>query len=446
MLRALVCFSLALLVAGSPAAQTIQQTVTSGAPVPTQNAPLTVTLQDALALAKANEPNYRAAVTEAGLAHQDRVQARAGLLPAINYTTQYLYTQGNRTPTGVFIANNSVHEYMAQGNGHEEINLAGGGVAEYRRAAAAEALARAKQEVAARGLVVAVVQNFYGLIVAQRGYANAQQAATEAQHFLTITQQLERGGEVANADVIKARIQANTSRQNLAEAQLAMEKARLSLAVLIFPSFNENFAVVDDLDLGPPLPPIEEAENLAARNNPELRAAMAALQVARRDLQSAWAGHFPTLALDVWYGIDAPHFATYEPDRTRNLGYSAAATLTLPVFNWGATQSKVKQAQLRRTQSEVELSAAQRGAIADLRNFYAEAQTARSERDSLRQSAELAAESLRLTNLRYQSGEATALEVVDAQNTLIQARNAYDQGEARYRTALATLQTVTGSF
>ena len=55
-------------------------------------------------------------------------------------------------------------------------------------------------------------------------------------------------------------------------------------------------------------------------------------------------------------------------------------------------------------------------------------------------------ESLRLTNLRYQAGEATALEVVDAQTTLLQARNAYDDGLVRYRLALANLQTLTGAF
>lgn len=77
----------------------------------------------------------------------------------------------------------------------------------------------------------------------------------------------------------------------------------------------------------------------------------------------------------------------------------------------------MKQAQLRKTQSEVELSAAQRQAVANLRNFYSEAQTAHAELNTLRESAELAADSLRLTNLRYQAGEATALEVVDAQNT-----------------------------
>jgi hypothetical protein len=42
--------------------------------------------------------------------------------------------------------------------------------------------------------------------------------------------------------------------------------------------------------------------------------------------------------------------------------------------------------------------------------------------------------------LRYQAGEATALEVVDAQNTVTLARNAYDDGLARYRIALANLE------
>ena len=43
------------------------------------------------------------------------------------------------------------------------------------------------------------------------------------------------------------------------------------------------------------------------------------------------------------------------------------------------------------------------------------------------------ADSLRLATLRYQSGEATALEVVDAQNTLATARNNFDDGQVRYR-------------
>ena len=84
--------------------------------------------------------------------------------------------------------------------------------------------------------------------------------------------------------------------------------------------------------------------------------------------------------------------------------------------------------------------------VADLKTFYSEAQISRSELDSLRSSADLSAESLRLTTLRYQAGEATVLEVVDAQNTLTLAQNALGDGQVRFRVALANLQTLTGTF
>ncbi|HEV2022131.1 MAG TPA: TolC family protein [Terriglobales bacterium] len=196
---------------------------------------MTLTLEDALQRARVNSPQFHAAVTEAGIAHEQKVQGRAALLPSVTYSAQYFYTQGNGTPAGRFIANNGVHEYVSLGNAHQVVALAQ--FAEYRRASAAEALARARAEVAARGLVVTAVQSYYGLVVAQRKYATAQEAAGEAQRFLSISQALERGGEVAHSDVIKAQLQANDRQRDFQEAQLAMEKARLSLAVLLFPTF-----------------------------------------------------------------------------------------------------------------------------------------------------------------------------------------------------------------
>ena len=42
---------------------------------------VTLTLEDALTRAKANSPQFQAALTQLGLAREDRVQARAALLP-----------------------------------------------------------------------------------------------------------------------------------------------------------------------------------------------------------------------------------------------------------------------------------------------------------------------------------------------------------------------------
>ena len=409
------------------------------------DAPLTLTLHDALGRARANSPQLLSAVADAKIAHEDRTQARAALLPTVNYGTQYLYTQGNGTPSGRYIANNAVHEYISQGDIHEVLPASGFELADYRRAAAMEAVAQAKAEVASRGLVVTVVQLYYGLVVAERKYSTAQQADQQAQRFLTITQDLERGGEVAHADVIKAQLQFNQAQRDLQEARLSMEKARLDLAVLLFPDLNQNFGVVDDLDLAPSLPPFEEVQAMAQRQNPDLRAAAAFVRQASLEVSIARSGYLPSLTLDYWYGIDAIHFAT-RTEGIPNLGYSAQATLLVPIWNWGATRSKVRQADLRRQQARAQLSLAQRQLLSNLQEFFHEAELARSQVDTLHNSADLAADSLRLTTLRYQGGEATVLEVVDAQNTLRQARNTYDDGRARYRLALSNLQTLTGSF
>jgi len=424
---------------------------TSGAP---SNAPLTLTLQDALERAKKNNPEYRAAMTEFGVARQDRVQSRAALLPSVNYNAAFLYTEGTGTPAAKFIANNGVHEYISQGNVHQDISLAT--IAGYRRASAAEAAARARSEIAARGLVVTVVQTYYGFVVAQRKYSTAQRAASEAQRFFGISQKLEHGGEVAHSDVIKAQIQTQQQQRDLQEAELEMNRSRLELAVLVFPDFNENFSVVDDLQMPEPLPSFPEVQAAAANKNPELRAALAALRQASQEVAVAWNGFLPSLSLDYFYGIDANHFAVNQNavnqngpiagQQVRNLGYAATATLQLPIWNWGSNRSKVKQADLRQQQARVELSFTQRQLLAKLQTLYKEAETARSELESLNQSAELAAESLRLTTMRYQAGESTVLEVVDAQNTLTFARNAFNDGQARFRVALANLQTLTGAI
>lgn len=430
----------------------------SGSPPQTQatatdsQAPTVVTLKDAVQRARNLDPTYRTALTAAGVAHEDHVQARAALLPSLVYENTYLYTQGLSLPRDLttdtrYIANNGVHEYISQGNAHEVIS--GTQFADYNRTAAAAAAAKANADVAARGLVATVVKTYYAEIVARRKYANAQLAADEAKRFFDLTQKLEQGGEVAHSDVIKAQLTANDTQRALRDAQLEMDRSHLELAVLIFPNFNQDFSTVDDLRLPPPLPAMQELEEQAKTKNPELYAAMQAANAAGLEVLAAKAAYLPTLTLDYFYGIDANHFAVYTPSPdgpARNLGYSASATLNIPIWNWGATKSKVRQSELRREQAQIELSAAQRKLIADLKSFYAEAEGAKIQLDLLQQSADLAAESVRLTNLRYQAGEATALEVVDAQNSLVTARNNYDDGEARYRLAIANLQTLTGVF
>ena len=65
---------------------------------------------------------------------------------------------------------------------------------------------------------------------------------------------------------------------------------------------------------------------------------------------------------------------------------------------------------------------------------------------ALRRAIATAGESLRLTRMRYTGGEATVLEVVDAQSAFVTTENAREDGRTRYQTALADLQTLTGTM
>jgi outer membrane protein TolC len=412
-------------------------------PAAPSGAPLT--LQAVLELARLNSQQFRSAQLASNLAAEDRKQAKAALLPSLSGFGQFIYTEPNGTNSGVFVANDGEKVYNTWLTVHGEV-YSPGKWAEYRSTTAAEALARAKADVAGRGLVATVVQNFYTLVATVRKAASAQQSLREAQQFLDITRRQESGGEVAHSDVVKAQIQVAQRLRDAQDADLLVVKSRLALSVLIYPDYREEFAVADDLQEIAPLPAIDAVKATATGYSPDVKSAEASVQQGVSDIGVARGGVLPSVSFDYFYGINANQFAITNPEGLRLLGSAVQAQVNVPLWNWGAAQSKLKQAQLRVQAAKSDLTLTQRQLQANIAGFHREAEIARDQVASLRESLDLATESLRLTLLRYQAGEVSVLEVVDAQTTLIQARNAYDDGLVRYRVALAALQTLTGTL
>ncbi len=452
--------ALASLLLCAPSAVTSALAQAGAAPAPSTASPaatpspVLITLGEAIQRAETSEPAYRSAVTDRGVAGLDRSITRSALLPGVIYHNQYLYTQPGQLPTlrtqitpgatgssPVFIANNAVHEYVSQGSATETLGLVQ--IRDYQRASADAAAATARQEIARRGLVVTVVTDYYDLLSAKQKLLSTEQALDEAQKFTQQTEKLEAGREVAHADVVKASLSQQQRERDQLEAKLAVERAQLNLAVLLFPNPLTPYQLADDLNQPAPLPARADVDAAAKANNPDVRAALESLRSARYSQGAAQAAYLPDLALNYSYGIDAEHFAI-KTDGARNLGYSASVGLDIPVWDWQATRNRVKQSRLRTDLAAVELTNAQRQLVASLAALYSEAATSDAELSSLSLSMNTAAESLRLVKLRYSAGEATVLEVVDAQSQSILAKLAQADGAARYRVALANLQTLTG--
>ncbi len=449
-----------LLLLPSSALMSYGQTQTNAIASPSgANAPVVITLDDAIRLAQASEPSYAAAAAANRNAGLDRSIARANLLPNARFYSQDIYTQpngisaeggeGDLTPNPKFVANDSrPREYIAQGIVDETLSLAG--PASVRHADAAAAMASAEQEIARRGLVVTVTSLFYSSVAADHKLAAAEQARQEAADFTRLTTQREQAREAAHADVVKAHLVEQQRMRDAEDAQLAAEETRLELGVLLF-SDPRTPCTLSAPAAESPLASKEDVEQAAAKNNPELKSALASLAMNNADVQAAWGAMLPSAVFNVTYGIDANQFAVNGPlnhdgTQARNLGYSTSVTVNLPVWDWLATEHKVKQSEIRRDVARVALSATQRRLIAQLDEAYSEAQAAHDQLNSLDSSVADAAESLRLTKLRYTGGEGTVLEVVDAENTYVSTEDAREDGRVRYETARAELQTLTGTM
>ena len=418
----------------------------------------TISLEEALRRAEANEPTFAVAAAESRALALDRTNARAALLPTAVDHNQAIYTQPNGVPASrigqtagaaspIFIANNAIREYAIQALVTESIGFQQ--LAAIRLADATAARAAAEAEITRRGLVATVVGLYYTVASSQLKLAATTRARSEAYRFLDAAKKREAAREVAHADVLKAQLQAQGRERELEDAQLAAENAKLELGVLLFASPSTDFQTVP-LSAPPALPERASIEAAARENSPEVRSAMASLQTSKATTYAAKAALLPDLVVNIAYGIDATTVSSsqVDPDRQRinNLGYSGSATLDIPLFDWLTSERKVKQAHIREGAAKVAVTAAQQRVLANLYEFYAEAETASKQLVSLDLSVLDARESLRLTNLRYVDGEGTALEVVDAQNALTLAEAAQADGTVRYQLALAHLQTLTGRF
>ncbi len=285
-----------------------------------------ITLAEAIRRAEASEPAFAAARAASQSAALDRSIARAGLLPNARFYGQDIYTQPNGiysegdageplAPLPRFVANDSrPREYMAQGIVDETLSLAG--PAALRRADAAAAMASAEQEIARRGLVVAVTGMFYASLAADHKLTVAESAQQEAADFTKLTREREQAREAAHADVVKANCRSSSGIAMWKTREWLRKRRAWIWACCCLPILVTAYTLKAP-EAAPPLASKEDVERAAAKNNPELKSALASLAVSNADVQAAWGALLPSVGLNVTYGIDANQFAVNGPFESR---------------------------------------------------------------------------------------------------------------------------------
>jgi len=407
-----------------------------------------LTLEESLRLANVQASSFQQAGLNERIAAEDVKQAQAAFLPKVSAPLSYIYTspalgQPAGTPRAPsFIANNAVSEYQALVNVSGDFDIAGKLRASLARNRALLAAAHAGTDVARRALAQAVVEAYYGLAlaIAQRVAAEGNLAAAE--EFERITSLLLSGGEVPPVDLIRAHLQTIGRRDELARAQANEEITAGGLRVLVGYDFTRPISTTDLALVLPNETELDQFYSGDVSRRPEFAQLEAQLGAARQDIRIVRADRLPSLSYSMNGGFDTDSLKG--PRLKEHSGVSAAVSLNIPIFDWGATRSKERQARLRVQLVENERTMALRGFTQQFFAARAQAASAAQRVRLAREGVLQAQDNLATSIARYRSGEAQIVEVTDAQTTLVAQRTALYQALFDYQTALGRLRQATG--
>lgn len=375
-------------------------------------------------------------------------QAQAAFLPKVTAPLDYIYTSpalglGPGEPrTQSFIANNSISEYQALVNVAGDIDLNGKLRATLARNRALLDAARAGTEVARRALQQATVEAYYGLALAAAERSSAEQNLAAAQGFEKITSLLLSGGEVAPVDLTRAELQTTTRLDELERARANEAVAADALRVLVGYDLARPVATTDLVMLVPTDGEVLRFSADTIPKRPEFAQFEAERRAALQDMRVARADRLPQLSYSFNGGFDTD---SLRPMRLKeHTGVSAAFNLSIPIFDWGASRSRERQAQLRLQVAENERTQAARGFAQQFNSARTQALSAATRIRLAAAGIAQAQSNLEASIARYRAGEAQIIEVTDAQTTLAAQRLAFYQAIYDYQIALAHLRQAAG--
>jgi len=407
-----------------------------------------LTLDEAIRLANAQASTFQSAILNEQIAAEDVKQAQAAFLPKVGAPLSYIYTTPAlglppgepRAPS--FIASDAIGAYEAFVNVSGDLDIAGKLRATLAKNRALLAAARAGTEVAKRALASAVIEGYYGLALATAQRQAAEGNLSAAEEFEHITSLLLSGGEVAPVDLTRAQLQTITRRDELEKARINELIAAGALRVLVGYDFSRPIVTTDLALVVPTVADYQQFRADDVSRRPEFTQLEQQLRAAREEIKIARADLLPSLSYSINGGFNTD---SLKPPRLKeHTGASAAISLSIPIFDWGNSRSRQRQARLRADVAENEQKMAQRGFTQEFYAALAQVASAAARINLAREGVMKAQDNLNASIARYRAGEAQIVEVTDAQTTLVEQRTALYQANFDYQTALARLRRATG--
>ncbi|WP_368187208.1 TolC family outer membrane protein [Aestuariibius sp. HNIBRBA575] len=337
-------------------------------------------------------------------ADEDVAQAVADLLPVVNWTASAGYA------TNVTGRSNDAYDYAASLSIVGQLLLYDGGVSQ------ASIDAQKETVLATRQQLIGVEQQALFRTVAAYMEVRRQIAFVDLRqnNVRVITQEVRAArdrfdvGEVTRTDVALAEARLAAARSAEAGAQGALTRAK------------EEFRAAVGRAPGQLQPAsgatisrsLEDAQTFALRSHPSLRAAQHSVTATELAIRAAEASTNATVNLDGRLSVDESF------NEALSVGISAGG----PIYAGGAIASAVRQAYARRDSARAGLHIAQHDIRQNVANAYAILGVSRASREAFDRQVRAAQTAFRGVREEATLGSRTTLDVLNAEQELLDAR------------------------
>lgn len=394
-------------------------------------------------LARENDPTIQSALAQRNADAELLPQSRATLLPNITVTAN-TQTVDRETSGG---SNNLDERFNSNGYAAQLTQplLHADRWFETSAAKSSKRQADALYQEAQQDLMVRVATAYFNILRAQDNLTAAQSRETAFKQQLEQANERFRVGLIAATDVYEAQAGFDLAKVERISSLEARHNSFAALATLT----NKPYSDVEELDksmpiAGPTPTLLQDWINSALTSNHQLAAQKHQMQAAKKQVKAEKSGHLPTLDATATYSHSDEGGTSFLGNESDTKIF--ALELTLPLFEGGGRNSKVREARYRYEQARQDYEGTYRKVKEDIQTQHRTVTT-----DVLRIQARKAAlksseSALEATLGGYDVGTRNIVDVLQAQNSTFNARRDYSNAIYDYIINLLTLKRLAGEL
>ncbi|HEX7118202.1 MAG TPA: TolC family protein [Longimicrobiales bacterium] len=287
---------------------------------------------------------------------------------------------------------------------------------------------------------------YYRALLAREMEEIAQAALDQAEAFLEQERLRERAGQASDLDVMRAEVSAENLRPQLVQARNSADLALFELKRLLNVPLDQPVELTTSLEApeGELLSAPGAAEREALRQRAAIEAAERQVAIRQQQVKIAKRSFLPTVSLHMTYGRQLYPTEVFDFSADARTDWNAGVTVQVPIFDGFKRSADVDVAEAALEDARLQLQQLKESVELQYEQARRERERARADIAARRRTVDQADRVYQLTELRYERGLATQLEVSEARLALLQARTNLAQALTDYHIADAALIRALG--